>query len=97
MKTVGVKELKNNLSAYLRMVQAGYSVLVTDRNEVIAEIREPLAVGGLELSNPLLGLLAKEGKIKLPIKGKKKKLTKSSVKSKAGTVLSLLEEDRNEE
>ncbi len=36
---VGVKELKNNLSAYLREVKAGHRVLVTDRGEVVAELR----------------------------------------------------------
>lgn len=35
--------LKNNLSKYLKMVRKGETVLVTDRNEVIAEIRRPPA------------------------------------------------------
>ncbi|HWP37359.1 MAG TPA: type II toxin-antitoxin system prevent-host-death family antitoxin [Gemmatimonadales bacterium] len=39
MKTVGVKQLKARLSEYLRMVRAGDSVLVTDRDEVVAELR----------------------------------------------------------
>src|SRR6266567_5534270 len=38
---VGVKNLKNNLSAYLRQVKRGVRVLVTDRDEVIAEIGKP--------------------------------------------------------
>lgn len=41
MKTVGVRELKNRLSEYLRQVRAGESVLVTDRGEVVAEISPP--------------------------------------------------------
>ena len=41
MKSVGVKVLKDNLSKYLRMVRAGETILVTDRDEVIAEIRQP--------------------------------------------------------
>jgi antitoxin (DNA-binding transcriptional repressor) of toxin-antitoxin stability system len=41
MKTVGVRELKNRLSEYLRRVRAGESVLVTDRGEVIAEVSPP--------------------------------------------------------
>jgi antitoxin (DNA-binding transcriptional repressor) of toxin-antitoxin stability system len=41
MKTVGVRELKNRLSAYLRLVKSGEEVLVTDRGEVIAELRQP--------------------------------------------------------
>jgi antitoxin (DNA-binding transcriptional repressor) of toxin-antitoxin stability system len=41
MKSVGVKVLKDNLSKYLRMVRQGETILVTDRDEVIAEIRQP--------------------------------------------------------
>ncbi len=41
MKTVGVRELKNRLSEYLRQVRSGESVLVTDRGEVIAEFSPP--------------------------------------------------------
>lgn len=41
MKAVGIRELKNRLSEYLREVRSGESVLVTDRGEVIAEIGPP--------------------------------------------------------
>ena len=56
MKTVGVRELKNRLSEYLREVRAGESILVTDRGEVIAEIAAP----GSRRAHPALppGLLA---------------------------------------
>ncbi|MFI4885422.1 MAG: type II toxin-antitoxin system Phd/YefM family antitoxin [Steroidobacterales bacterium] len=56
MYTVGVRELKNRLSAFLRQVRSGESVLVTDRGEVVAEISPP----GQRLSDPSVpaGLLA---------------------------------------
>jgi antitoxin (DNA-binding transcriptional repressor) of toxin-antitoxin stability system len=38
MKAVNVAELKNQLSRYLRMVRGGESLLVRDRDEVIARI-----------------------------------------------------------
>ena len=38
MQAVGVRELKANLSAYLRRVQAGQRVTVTDRGRAIAEL-----------------------------------------------------------
>ena len=41
MRTVGVRELKNRLSEYIRRVRTGESVLVTDRGEVVAEITPP--------------------------------------------------------
>jgi antitoxin (DNA-binding transcriptional repressor) of toxin-antitoxin stability system len=40
-KAVGIKQLKARLSEYLRLVKAGETVLVTDRDDVIAEIRPP--------------------------------------------------------
>lgn len=55
MKTVGVRELKNKLSEYLRRVRLGETVLVTDRGEVVAELlppgqgqRDPAAPEGLQ-------------------------------------------------
>jgi len=41
MRTVGIRELKNRLSEYIRHVRSGESVLVTDRGEVIAELSPP--------------------------------------------------------
>ena len=39
MKAVGVKQLKSRLSEYLRIVRGGETILVTDRDEVVAELR----------------------------------------------------------
>lgn len=41
MKTVGIRDLKIHLSAHLRDVQRGDTILVTDRGEVVAELRPP--------------------------------------------------------
>ncbi len=41
MRSVGIKLLKNKLSSYLKYVRKGELVLVTDRGEVVAEIRKP--------------------------------------------------------
>ena len=41
MKAVGIRELKARLSQYLRDVQRGEVVLVTDRGRVVAEMRRP--------------------------------------------------------
>lgn len=38
MKIVGIRELKDNLSSYLKTVRKGETVLVTDRGEAVAEI-----------------------------------------------------------
>ena len=39
MKVVGVKQLKAKLSEYIRLAKAGETVLVTERDEVVAELR----------------------------------------------------------
>jgi antitoxin (DNA-binding transcriptional repressor) of toxin-antitoxin stability system len=41
MRTVGIRDLKSQLSQYLRLVKAGETVLVTEHNRVIAEIALP--------------------------------------------------------
>ena len=41
MKTVDVRELRNRLSQYLRLVRSGEHVLVTDCGEVVAELLPP--------------------------------------------------------
>ena len=42
MKLVGIRELKNQLSRYLKLVKNGEVVIITDRKKVIAEIRKPM-------------------------------------------------------
>jgi prevent-host-death family protein len=39
MKVVGVKELKARLSEYIRLAKSGETILVTERNDVVAELR----------------------------------------------------------
>ena len=41
METVGIRELKNRLSHYVRKVEAGDVVIVTDRGRVVAELVPP--------------------------------------------------------
>ena len=41
MRAVGLKVLKNKLSEYIRLAASGETVLVTDRDTVVAEIGPP--------------------------------------------------------
>jgi prevent-host-death family protein len=41
MRKVGLKTLKNKLSEYVRAAAAGETVLVTDRNKIVAELAPP--------------------------------------------------------
>ena len=65
MKTVGVRELKNGLTEYRRLVRSGDAVLVTDRAEVVAELSSP---GNRSIDpsiHPGLSALARRGLITL--------------------------------
>jgi prevent-host-death family protein len=44
--TVGVAELRQNLSRYLRRVERGERLIVTDRNRPVAELGPPATPGG---------------------------------------------------
>lgn len=94
IKTVGIKDLKNNLSEYVRFVKSGVRVLITDRQEVVAEMVEP----GSNVSahqNPIINEWLRAGKIHMPTK-KISPLPLSSLKLKPGTAQRLIDEDRGE-
>jgi antitoxin (DNA-binding transcriptional repressor) of toxin-antitoxin stability system len=96
MKTVervGVRNLKNNLSAYLRQVKRGVRVLVTDRDEVIAEIGKPRR-SYADLP-PLLEEWIRRGELR-PGRRPKKPLPVSPLRLPAGTAQRLLDLDRGE-
>jgi KaiC/GvpD/RAD55 family RecA-like ATPase len=97
IKTVGIKDLKNNLSAYLRDVRQGTRILVTDRNTVAAELHEPGA--SYQISGNLDPVLASwiETGLVVPAAARKTPLPISPVEMEEGAALRLLEEDRTEE
>ncbi len=96
IKTVGIKDLKNKLSAYLREVRAGVRVLVSDRETVIAELHEPYLDHSMTASlEPPLSEWVKSGTVQLPL-SEKGKLERSPVHKADGTSLHLLDQDRGE-
>ncbi len=65
MKTVGLRELKNRLSAYVREVRRGHAVLVTDRGQVVAELRPPDQVSPSARRDAALANLVNRGLLTL--------------------------------
>ena len=62
MKTAGVRDLKAHLSAFLRDVARGDVVLVTDRGQVVAELRPPgSGERGLSTEDPRYWRLVERG------------------------------------
>jgi antitoxin (DNA-binding transcriptional repressor) of toxin-antitoxin stability system len=66
MRTVGMKMLKNKLSEYVRMVQNGETVLVTDRDRVVAELVPPRQGRSPVLDDALLAHAVREGWLVAP-------------------------------
>lgn len=65
MRTVGLKVLKNRLSEYIRLVAAGETILVTDRDRIVAELRPPTNSHAM-LADVLLAEMVREGVLTLP-------------------------------
>jgi prevent-host-death family protein len=59
-RTVGIAELRQNLSRYLRRVENGERLLVTDRNRPVAELGPPPSTG------ESLDRLIAEGRVSRP-------------------------------
>jgi len=60
--TVGVAKLRQNLSVYLRRVERGERLIVTDRNRPVAELGPPATSGAA------LDRLIAEGRVSRPIR-----------------------------
>lgn len=67
MKSVGLRELKNRLSEYVREVRSGEPVLVTDRGEIVAELIPPGERGDERGVPSALVALAKRGHLRLGV------------------------------
>jgi prevent-host-death family protein len=60
--TVGVAELRQNLSTYLRRVGEGERLVITDRNRPVAEL------GPAPSTGPALDRLIAEGRVSRPLR-----------------------------
>lgn len=66
MRAVGLKILKNKLSEYVRLAANGETVLVTDRDRVVAELVPPDQNRSLVLADALLAEAVRQGRITPP-------------------------------
>ena len=90
-KRVGVKELKNRLSAYLREVRQGRRILVTDRGRVVAELQRARTVA--DPREAAMTEWLESGEVRPPAR-EKGPLPPPPVKLPAGTGQSILDELR---
>jgi antitoxin (DNA-binding transcriptional repressor) of toxin-antitoxin stability system len=66
MRAVGLKVLKNKLSEYVRMAANGETVLVTDRDRVVAELVPPQEGRSVVLHDALLAHAVRKGWLVAP-------------------------------
>jgi len=67
MRAVGLKVLKNRLSEYVRLAASGETVLVTDRERVVAELVPPGMGRGTTASDALLADAVRRGWLTPPL------------------------------
>ncbi|MCL4821935.1 MAG: prevent-host-death protein [Vicinamibacteria bacterium] len=67
MRAVGVKVLKNRLSEYVRLAASGETVLVTDRDRVVAELGPPRRGRAETMFDAVLADAVREGWISAPL------------------------------
>lgn len=61
MRSVGLKVLKNKLSEYVRLAESGETVLVTDRDRVVAELGPPRAERSPLVADAMLAEAVRKG------------------------------------
>jgi antitoxin (DNA-binding transcriptional repressor) of toxin-antitoxin stability system len=66
MRAVGLKVLGNKLSEYVRLAASGETVLVTDRDRVVAELASPQKNRSPLLADALLAEAVRQGWITPP-------------------------------
>ena len=67
MRAVGIKNLKNRLSEYVRLAASGETVLVTDRDRVVAELGPPREGRAVRLEDAALAEAVRNGWLTPPL------------------------------
>lgn len=69
MRAVGLKVLKNKLSEYVRLAAGGETVLITDRDRVVAELVPPAGGRSQTVDDVALAELVRRGWLTPPLIG----------------------------
>lgn len=67
MRAIGIKALKDRLSEYVRLAAAGETVLVTDRDRVVAELGPPRPGRAEHASDAVLADAVRHGWLSPPL------------------------------
>lgn len=92
MSTVGVKELKNRLTYYLRLTKQGEEIVVTDRGKPIALLQPLQSAKQIQSREARLAQLVTQGVVTLPTRKPLSRLRR--VKAKGTPVSQRILEER---
>jgi prevent-host-death family protein len=95
VRAVGIKTLKNKLSEYIKLAASGETVLVTDRDRVVAELVPPRPGRSVSVGDAYLADAVKKGWISSPFtvaEGPPPRLPSAPIEE----LLSELDEDRSD-
>ncbi|MHC4225500.1 MAG: type II toxin-antitoxin system Phd/YefM family antitoxin, partial [Planctomycetota bacterium] len=67
VRSIGIKTLKNKLSEYVKIAAGGETVLVTDRDKVVAELVPPRAGRSASVADALLADVVRRGWLTPPL------------------------------
>lgn len=95
MISTGLRDLKNNLSRYVRRVEAGQRVVVTDRGRVVAELVPPSA-GPEDGAQSRYAALVSAGVVRPALERGDPLADLPSLRLPRGTAAALVDADRGE-
>ncbi len=93
MKKATISEIKNHLSAYLKRVRSGESVLIFDRNQPVARLER---VMGSEYPDGRLMRLERSGHLKRGTQSLPMELLSSPAPKSKQSVLQAQQKDKNQ-
>jgi antitoxin (DNA-binding transcriptional repressor) of toxin-antitoxin stability system len=96
VRTVGLKVLKNKLSEYVRLASQGETVLIADRDRVVAELVPPQPGRADTVSDAVLASLVREGVVSPALHGPGARPRTPPATEKLRDVLADLDTDRGD-
>jgi antitoxin (DNA-binding transcriptional repressor) of toxin-antitoxin stability system len=95
MRAVGLKVLKNKLSEYVRLAAGGETVLITDRDRVVAELTPPALGRAPIVDDAVVADLVRRGYLTPPLLAPEGKVPRRPV-ARLATLLEELDRDRED-
>lgn len=96
MRSIGIKALKDRLSEYVRLAASGETVLVTDRDRVVAELVPPSSGRATLATDALLAEAVRQGWVTPPTLRAGGPLPTRTPLSPLASVLRDITEDRDQ-